>query len=297
MMRDHAESFLVYLREGRNMSGNTVEAYLRDVKEFETFLRDRDGENLTGASNTDLIAYLLALKNDGKSSATVNRKISSLRTFYRYARENGLVSEDPAAHIKAPKIERKEPEYLTVAEVDSLIALPDRSAKGIRDRAILELLYATGLRVSEIIAMNKDDVNLKMGFIICTGEHGKARVIPLGRPARVALEEYLQESRGKLLRPEEHETEALFVNYTGRRATRQGLWKLLKKYAKQAGMEHKITPQTLRNSFAAHMIQNGADLKSLQELMGHEDISATQVYLSVTRNRIKDVYDRTHPRA
>jgi len=296
-MYEHSNGFLEYLDKQRNMSPNTVAAYNRDVFEFSKFLSEKMGADLKGASNTDVVAYLFKLKSNGKAAATVNRKTASLRTFYSYLMECSLISENPTANIKSPKITRKEPEYLTIEEVEKLLALPDDSIKGVRDRAILELLYATGIRVSEVIEANIDDVNLRMGFITCTGEFGKARIIPMGRHARAAMEEYIFDARAKLMKSGENENQALFVNYMGDRITRQGLWKLLKEYAKQAGIENKITPQTLRNSFAVHMIQNGADLKSLQELMGHEDISATQIYLSVTKNRIKDVYDKAHPRA
>ena len=296
-MFEYSEGFLEYLKGQRNMSPNTIAAYNRDVLEFSKFLSEKTGAELKDASNTDIVAYLFKLKNGGKSAATVNRKTASLRTFYNYLLELSYISANPTANIKSPKITRKEPEYLTIEEVDKLLALPDDSIKGIRDKAILELLYATGIRVSEIIEANLEDVNLRMGFVTCTGEFGKARIIPMGRPARAAMEEYIFEARPGLLKSKANENQALFVNYMGDRITRQGLWKLLKEYAKQAGIESRITPQTLRNSFAVHMIQNGADLKSLQELLGHEDITATQVYLSVTKNRIKDVYDRTHPRA
>ena len=296
-MYEYSEGFLKYLDGSKNMSRNTVSAYNRDVLEFSKFLAGKTGANLTDASNTDIVAYLLKLKNEGKSAATVNRKTASLRTYFNYLQGIALISENPTTNIKSPKITRKEPEYLSIEEVDKLIGVPDNSVKGIRDRAILEILYATGIRVSEIIEANIEDVNLRMGFITCTGEFGKARIIPMGRPARAAMDLYIYESRPQLARAEQSGNQALFVNYMGERITRQGLWKLLKEYAKKAGVGGKLTPQTLRNSFAVHMIQNGADLKSLQELLGHEDITATQVYLSVTKNRIKDVYDRTHPRA
>jgi len=296
-MHEYSKEFLEYLSDRKNMALNTITAYDHDVAEFSKFLSEKSGGSLKDASNTDIIAYLFKLKNSGKSAATVNRKTASLRTFYNYLLEQSYITANPTANIKSPKITRREPEYLSIADVDKLLSLPDGSIKGVRDRAILEILYATGIRVSEIIEANVEDVNLRMGFITCSGEFGKARIIPMGRPARAAMEEYIFEARAKLLKAGRSDVQALFVNYMGERITRQGLWKLLKEYAKQAGIDGKITPQTLRNSFAVHMIQNGADLKSLQELLGHEDISATQVYLSVTKNRIKDVYDRTHPRA
>jgi len=296
-MKDYFRDFLEDLKVSKNMAENTVAAYGRDILEFAKFLKEKADVKLTDASNTDIVSFLFKLKSSGKSAATVNRKTASIRAFYNYLVEQSCISENPTANIKSPKITRKEPEYLTIEEVNKLLSLPDDSIKGARDMAILELLYATGVRVSEIIEANLEDVNLRMGFFTCTGEFGKARIIPMGRPARAAVEAYIYDARPKLIDKGKAEDQALFLNYLGERITRQGLWKMLKEYAKQAGIKGKITPQTLRNSFAVHMIQNGADLKSLQELLGHEDISATQVYLSVTKNRIKDVYDRTHPRA
>lgn len=296
-MDRYLDDFINYLTAEKKMAKNSLEAYKRDVLEFSEMIREKQSLTLCEASNTEIVAYLLKLKNDGKSAATVNRKIASIRAFYHYLTTRKIISDNPTANIKSPKIERKGIEYLTIEEVENLLSKPDRSVKGQRDCAILELLYATGIRVSEIVEMNIEDVNLRMGFVTCTGEHGKARIIPMGRPSRAAVEEYIYETRPKFLRENDSGEKALFVNYTGKRLTRQGLWKLLKEYARMAGIESRLTPQTLRNSFAVHMIQNGADLKSLQELMGHEDISATQIYLSVTKNRIKEVYDKSHPRA
>ena len=216
--------------------------------------------------------------------------------MYKYFIEKGLINKNPTANIKSPKIERKEIEYLSLEEVNKLLSTPDDTLKGKRDKAILELLYATGIRVNELVAANIEDVNLRIGFFTCPGEYGRARIVPLGRPAREAIERYLEDARDMFVKNNRNE-KALFVNYSGNRMTRQGLWKLLKTYGKKAELEDKITPHILRNSFAVHMVQNGADLKSLQELLGHEDIAATQIYLSVTKNRIKDVYDKTHPRA
>ncbi len=298
-MRDYIEQFRTYLIKERKMSNNSLQAYCRDVLEYSKFLKEKNILELDDASNTEVVSFVLKLKNDGKSSATVNRKVASLRAFYNFMVSNGYVNENPVANIKSPKIERRELEYLTIEEVDKLLSLPDSTIKGLRDKAILELMYATGIRVSEVIEAKVKDINLRLGFITCNGEHGKARIIPMGRPARAAVEKYIFEIRENFIRDrnEENEQESLFLNYLGDKLTRQGLWKILKEYAEKAGIESKITPQTLRNSFAVHMIQNGADLKSLQELMGHEDITATQIYLTVTKNRIKDVYDRTHPRA
>ena len=292
------EDFIEYLKKVKKMSPNTVEAYKRDIDAFSRFLGER-GKSLESATNTDVVAYLMDLKADGKSKSTVNRKLASLRIFYRYLLSMKKIFEDPTEEIKSPKIARKDIDYLSYEDVIKLLEEPDNSIKGKRDRALFEVLYATGVRVSEIIEMKLSDVNLRMGFVSCSGTHGRARIVPMGVPAREALQDYIEHSRNIMLKNAEPDDPngMLFVNYLGEPMTRQGFWKILKQYADKAGIEEKLTPQTLRNSFAMHMVQNGIDIKSLQELMGHEDISATQVYFGETKNRIKDVYDRCHPRA
>ncbi|MFQ8602508.1 MAG: site-specific tyrosine recombinase [Anaerovoracaceae bacterium] len=292
----YTEDFIAYLQKEKKMSQNTLDAYSRDVSEFISFEGARGMTDLFNVSSTEIISFLHNLKNMGKSAATVNRKLASIRAFFNYLIHEGFITANPTSNIKSPKIDRKELEYLDIEEIDKLLSVPDDSIRGLRDKAILEVLYATGIRVSELIEADVEDINLRMGFITCAEDQSRARIVPLGRPARAAMETYIYESRDKLLRDNEDE-KALFVNYYGKRITRQGLWKILKEYGQKAGIEHKLTPNIIRNSFAVHMLQNGADLKSLQELMGHEDISATQIYLSATKNRIKDVYDKSHPRA
>ena len=292
----YVEEFSEYLKKEKRMAKNSCEAYRRDVTEFMEFEASRGTADMKDVTGTEVIAWLHQLKESGRSAATVNRKVASVRAFFRYLIEKGEMSSDPTAGIKSPKIERREIEYLSIQEIDRLLTAPDNSVRGLRDRAILEVLYATGIRVSELIELNVDSINLRMGFVTCDGEGSRARIVPLGRPARNALGTYLSDSRKDLV-PEDSEENALFVNQYGHRITRQGLWKILRDYGVKAGLEHKLTPHTLRNSFAVHMLQNGADLKSLQELMGHDDITATQVYLSATKSRLKDVYDRAHPRA
>ncbi|MDD6298552.1 tyrosine recombinase [Hornefia butyriciproducens] len=292
------ENFLEYITSTRKVSQNTVAAYRQDLLSFGRFLKQNGIEHYAMATNTQVVSYLMQLKQSGKSRATVNRKLASIRALYRYLQGKGEISENPTEGIKSPKINRKEISYLSIEEVESLLATPDDSVKGKRDRAMLEVLYATGIRVSEIIELRMSDVNLNMGFVMCSGNHGRARIVPMGGPARSALQTYLDESRPALIRDQEDGPDKpLFVNYMGEQFTRQGFWKILKQYGKAANLEDKLTPQTLRNSFAMHMVQNGIDMKSLQELMGHEDILATQVYFEHMRNRIKDIYDRTHPRA
>lgn len=287
--------FETFLIKEKHASENTVNAYMKDLEHFRDFIVSRSIDRLSDVSNSDIVAYLMELKKQGRSKSTVNRRLTSIRTFYKYLLREGKVRENPAEDIKSPRIEKKDIEFLSIDEVNRLMTLPDESTKGIRDRAILELMYATGIRASELIDMKIDDLNMRMGFVKCTGEHSKARIIPIGRPARHALEDYVYDARPVLLKKSTNEK--LFVNYAGESMTRQGLWKILKEYGEEAGLKIRLTPQVLRNSFAVHMLQNGADIKSIQELMGHEDIAATQAYLAVTKNRIKDVYDRAHPRA
>jgi integrase/recombinase XerD len=295
--------FKDYLIKTKGLSLNSVSAYLRDIPDFQIFLSEKDKFDLNDASKSDVAAWLLKLKRDGMSAATVNRKLASIRAYYKFVLETGELDADPTTGIRSPRIERKEIEYLTIDEVDRLLSSPAGTDIGSRDLAVLEMLYATGLRVTELMYANIDDVNLRMGFVTCSGAYGKARIIPLGRPARAALEKYIYDIRPHFRRSNGangHDLKddgALFLNYYGERITRQALWKILKSYSEKAGINKKITPQILRNSFAVHMIQNGADLKSIQDLLGHEDPIATQAYLSVSKNRIKDVYDSAHPRA
>ena len=295
--------FKDYLINKKALSANSVSAYMRDLPDFQGFLTEKQIHDLNDASKSDIAAWLLRLKKDGRSAATVNRKLASIRAYYKFLMETGALAADPTAGIRSPRITRKEIEYLTIDDVDRLLSAPTDTDLGCRDLAILEMLYATGLRVTELMFVNIENVDLRMGFVKCTGAYGKARIVPLGRPARVALEKYIYDIRPRFRRtggngkPAKEDDGALFLNYYGERITRQALWKILKSYSEKAGIEKKITPQILRNSFAVHMIQNGADLKSIQELMGHEDPIATQAYLSVSKNRIKDVYDSAHPRA
>ena len=292
----HLDEFIDYLENERKKSRNTLAAYKKDIAGFFAFLESRDAGEPDDVSNTEIVAFLMDLKNQQRAPATINRKMASVRAYYNFLVEKQYIAQNPTTNIKTPKVEKNELEYLTIEEVDRLLSMPDETVRGKRDKAILELLYATGIRVNEVIASNVKDVNLRIGFFTCPGEAGKARIIPIGRPCKAALEEYIFNSRDMIVKDNKDE-EALFVNYYGKRMTRQGLWKIMKEYADKAGLSQKLTPHILRNSFAVHMVQNGADLKSLQELLGHEDISATQIYLSVTKNRIKDVYDKTHPRA
>lgn len=298
-MEKNLEYFLLYLEKEHKKSKNTIDAYTKDIKEFADHVKAKACENLAEVSNSHIVGYILDLKNSGKSAATVNRKMSSLRAFYRFMIEKGLATNNPAIEIKTPKIKQKEIDYLTIDEIDKLLSLPADSLKGKRDRAILELMYATGIRVSEVTELQLKDINLRLGYLSLTGEHTRARIAPMGRPAKAAMENYIYDIRPKLIKNKERESpgDPLFVNYAGKKLSRQGLWKIIKEYGAKAGMADRISPQIFRNSFAVHMLHNGADLKSLQELLGHEDPATTQIFLSVSKNKIKDVYDKTHPRA
>ena len=287
--------FESYLFQEKKMAKNSLQAYRRDIRGFANFLGDKHIDKLTEVNNATVISYILYLKKEGRTTATINRKMASVRAFFNFLIRRGDITENPVTKVKTPKVEKKAPQYLSLEDVECLLSQPDDSLKGKRDRAILELMYATGMRVSEVVQMDVTDINLKMGFVACGSEDSKGRVIPMGSICKKAMQDYVINCRKDFI--EDPKEEALFVNYSGARLTRQGLWKIIKYYAEKAGIEKKITPQILRHSFAVHMLQNGADLKSLQELLGHEDAAATQVYLMVNKNKVKDVYDRTHPRA
>lgn len=290
------QAFLDYLKDKKGLAENSRLAYESDVTDFVDFLNKTDVESPEDATEADILAYSKDMKSSGLAASTINRKMTSIRTFFRFLRTEDRIDSNPAAYIKAPKVERKAVDYLTVEEVDRLLKLPDKNIKGMRDLAILELMYATGTRVNEIVAADLDDVNLRIGFLSCPGEGGRARIVPIGHYAKEAVKNYLDNARDMLVKNDRSET-ALFVNVNGGRMSRQGLWKMLKGYGQKAGLGDRLTPHLIRNTFAVHMVQNGADLKSLKDLMGHEDPTATQIYFSITKNRIKDVYDRTHPRA
>lgn len=291
------EQFMVYLKETKQKAENTLVAYRRDIQAFSVFLREHSGKTLLDCRESDAVAYILALNNESKSKATINRKISSLRAFYDYKAESGAVSGNPFVKIKAAKNDKRQIEFLTVEEVERLLTLPDRSAKGLRDRALLEFMYGTGARVTEIVRLTFDDLNLRMNFVTLKDGEGESRIVPIGSYAHAALKEYLEQAYDAIKGANKQDGDDVFINFRGQPLTRQGIWKILKEYGRRIGIENKMTPQVLRNSFAVHILQNGGDLKTLQGLMGFEDMSVGIAYLSVTNIRIKDVFNRTHPRA
>ena len=283
-----------FLTEEKKASPNTLSSYLRDVRQYLDWLGE-EGISPTQALHADVEAYTRSMTARGKSAATVTRSQASLKSFYSWMMEIGQTGENPARGLSQTKVERKLPHILTSREVELFLEQPDPSdAKGCRDKAMLELLYATGIRVSELIGLNLDNINLSAGFIRCANR-GKERIIPLYQAAVRALQNYLDRVRPQMV--EHPDEKALFVNMSGERMSRQGFWKIIKHYQEKAGIQKDITPHTLRHSFAAHLLENGADLHSIQEMLGHADISSTQIYTQVVSQKLKDVYNKAHPRA
>lgn len=284
-----------YLSKVKQSSANTVSSYLRDIRQFSQWLSERGVISVVDATQLNISDYMLHLEADGRSSATISRNLASLKNFYAYLITAGFLDKTPVLDIRVERGEKKLPRVLTGREIELLLSQPVCVApKGFRDKAMLEVMYATGIRVSELIDLNVDDVNLEQGTIKCSG-HKKTRAIPLYPGALLALKIYLQDYRELLISSQEEE--ALFVNINGTRMSRQGFWKILKHYQATAHIETEITPHTLRHSFAVHLLENGADLSSLQQLMGHSDISSTQIYTQMVNQKLKDVYEKCHPKA
>lgn len=293
-MEKAIEGFVSYLHNVKKTSDNTELSYRRDLSKVQQFMREQGVTEIDKVTVTNLNAYILYLEKQKFAAATISRNIASIKAFYHYLYKEGLVTEDISEVLKAPKIEKKVPEILSMEEVVRLLEQPSFDCpKEIRDKAMLELLYATGIRVTELISLKVSDVNMQMGFLTCRDAH-KERVIPFGMAAKNAIARYLEQARDAMLEDKAEET--LFVNCSGQPMSRQGFWKLIKYYAKKAGITAEITPHTIRHSFAAHLVENGADLRSVQEMLGHSDISTTQIYANLHQNHIRDVYVKAHPR-
>ena len=293
-MEREVQEYISYLHNVKHTSNNTEMSYKRDLLKVCHFMQDRGINSATAVKEQDLKAYIHVLEEQKLAAATVSRNIASIKAFFLYLFSEGKIQNDAALCLKAPKIEKKMPEILTMGEVSALLEQANGdSPKEIRDKAMLELLYATGIRVTELISLKVSDVNLPMHFIMCRDPH-KERMIPFGTQAHDALERYLGGVRAEMV--EDKSSEILFANCSGKPMSRQGFWKLIKFYAKKAGITADITPHTLRHSFAAHLVENGADLKSVQEMLGHSDISTTQIYANMNHNRIREVYAKAHPR-
>lgn len=294
-MQGLVRRFIHYLTVERGLARNTLSSYQLDLNQYQVFCQSQ-GLNPLGEGRNAVMAYLLKLKKDGRAPATISRHLAALKSFYRFLLNEGVISTDPTVNLESPRMAQRLPRVLTPDEMDRFLAQPrTNTPAGLRDKAMLELLYATGIRVSELVSMDLSDVNLEHGFIRCFGKGARERIIPLGSVAARYVAEYLTRARAKLTRGEN--ASALFVNQQGHRLTRQGFWKIIKKYARQGRIAKVITPHTLRHSFATHLLENGADLRSVQELLGHADIATTQIYTHLTRTRLREIYDRTHPRA
>lgn len=294
-MLDLTVAYENHLKNIKRASDNTVASYMRDIRQYGQWLLKFRNKEIADANREDVQAFLTHLMSQGRSSSTLNRNLASLKNLYIYLNSAGFIMQSPIVDIAVEPIEKKLPQILTGREIELLLAQPSlNDAKGIRDKAMLELLYATGMRVTELIDLNFDDVNMEMGVIKCANSK-KARMIPLYRGALNALELYLRSVRSAMVA--DLDETALFVNVAGHRMTRQGFWKILKTYQASAQIEKDITPHTLRHSFAVHLLENGADLTAIKEMMGHSDISSTQVYSQLVNQKIRTVYEKCHPKA
>lgn len=294
-MQDHLQDFLGYLAVEKGLADNTLQSYTRDLRGFFAYLKAK-GIATEEVRQTTIVGYLLYLQGKGRAPSTVSRCLASMKSFYHFLAREGRTTHDPTLNIESPKQQKRLPRVLSTEEVAALLAKPGGgSPSALRDRAMLEMLYATGLRVSELIGLDREHVDLQFGYVKCYGKGSKERIVPLGSVAARALDDFLANGRPALI--SSHAETALFLNHHGQRMTRQGFWKIIKKYAGELQIEKNITPHTLRHSFATHLLENGADLRAVQEMLGHADISTTQVYTHLTRSRLKKVYDRTHPRA
>ena len=293
-MEKQIKLFLDFLKNDKKLSDNTLQSYRRDIEQYEKYVSDNKINYLKVTEET-ILEYMEFLREENKKESTISRSLASIRSFYQYLIRVKKIKKDPTMTIESPKINKRTPNILTSKEVELLLDQPkDVDLKGTRDKAMLEFAYATGMRVTEMISLDIDDVKLDEGYVVCRGR-SKSRNIPLGSMSLKALKEYIDDARPYLIRDESEE--ALFVNVNGTRLTRQGFWKIVKYYKEQAHIEKDITPHVLRHSFATHLLQNGADLKAIQTMLGHSDISSTQVYMQFQDPGIKNEYKKAHPRA
>jgi integrase/recombinase XerD len=289
------DRFYNYLAVERRLAGNTLESYSRDLRKYFEFLDSRNTKSVLLSTRVDLLTFLNRERKRGLSTRSLARTLSSIKTFFKYLVQDGLLDKNPLQDVETPRQERKLPNILSVSEVETLIKAPDIATPlGLRDRALFELIYATGLRVSELVSLTVNSINVEAGYILVLGKGSKERVIPVGEEALKWVKRYVTESRHKLLAGKN--SKYLFTNRSGMRMTRQGFWKIIKKYCLQLGIIKKISPHSLRHSFASHLLEGGADLRSVQSMLGHEDISTTQIYTHVARDRLKTVHDKYHPR-
>ncbi|WP_080146310.1 site-specific tyrosine recombinase XerD [Marinilactibacillus piezotolerans] len=296
--RGALEEYLIFLKIERGLSKNSIESYQRDLMQYLFYLKE---QNITTWDQVDrymILNFLEHQKNGHKADNSLIRMISSLRRFHQFMKQEAISAEDPMLYIDTPKKAQTLPKVVSLKQIDVLLSIPDVSNKiGIRDRAILEVMYATGIRISELVNLKLDELHLSMNLIQTTGKGDKERILPIGEQGVKWLEYYLEYSRPKLEMHASQESAYVFLNLRGTQLSRQGVWKKIKKMVQQAGITQNVTPHTLRHSFATHLLENGADLRVVQELLGHSDISTTQIYTHITKHRLKEVYDTYHPRA
>ena len=290
------DQFLNYLVVERGLSPNTLDSYSRDLIKYLEYLSRKGIKDINETSDLTVISFFTSLKKDGLSNRSIARNLSSIKMFYKFLAEDHHIKSNPTLNIETPKRESKLPQVLSMEEVDSLLKIPDRNTSlGLRNAALLELLYATGLRVSEIISLSLNNINLEAGYLIAYGKGSKERLVPIGEVAQNLIKEYLEKARPALLKKKQ--SNYLFITRSTKPMTRQGFWKLIKKYALAAGINKNISPHTLRHSFASHLLERGADLRSVQIMLGHSDISSTQIYTHVTTERLKKIHNQYHPRS
>lgn len=291
--KEALQLFLEFLSVEKGLSPNTVQSYSRDLRKFFLFLK-KEKLSWGKAKEEDIVKLIHQQSRAGLSSRSVARMISSLKSFYKFLAREGMVEKDPTSNVFSPRAWISLPHFLTIKEVEGLLNQPEKDIRGLRDKAMLEVLYATGLRVSELISLKVRDLNLEEGFLICRGKGGKERIVPLGHSAVKSLNEYLEKARSRLLK---HDSPYLFLTERGGNFTRQGVWKKLQRYAKKAHLDIKISPHVLRHTFATHLLERGADLRSVQIMLGHSQITTTQIYTHVSRRQLRRIYDKFHPRA
>ena len=293
-MEKQIKLFLEFLENDKKLSSNTLQSYKRDITQYQEYI-DKNGLNYLKIDNEEIDKYFEYLRAMNKKTSTISRNLATIRSFYQFLVKTKKIKKDPTVGVQSPKVEKKVPSILSSQEVELLLEQPKAiDLKGIRDKAMLEFAYATGMRVTEIISLNISDVNIKESLVVCNSGF-KKRNIPLGSISMKALIEYIEKSRPILIKDDK--TEALFVNVNGKRLTRQGFWKIVKFYKEQAHISKDITPHVLRHSFATHLLQNGAEIKAVQSMLGHSDISSTQVYMQFQKENLKDIYNKAHPRA
>ncbi len=294
-MKELIQQFLDYLSIERGLSNNTLLAYRRDLEKYARFLAGRGMEKADPVKRQDIVEFMQNQKEKGRAVATINRALAAIKTFHRFLARERLVKEDVSSLVETPKMWRRVPDVLTSSEVESMIgAAHGRRWKQVRDHAILEMLYASGMRVSELVDLKVESVNLDIGYVRCIGKGRKERIVPIGKKACRALRRYLSDARKRLAR--NTLTNALFVSRLGKKISRQSVWKIIKYYARRARVKKVIKPHTLRHSFATHLLEHGADLRSVQEMLGHADIATTQIYTHVDRERLKSIHQKFHPR-